>query len=124
MSQLMQPSSAPVASETGFLNRRWRAIVFYLEKRSLERTLETVLRAAAGHESNSMPAGAHEYQLLCTEADALCSKFASRWNLDIANLKARIAPGVLRVPVREQAKIQSQLDKPRKRCATIHILPC
>jgi len=93
MSQLMQPSSAPVASETGFLNRRWRAIVFYLEKRSLERTLETVLRAAAGHESNSMPAGAHEYQLLCTEADALCSKFASRWNLDIANLKARI-PGL------------------------------
>jgi len=93
MLQPMQSNYAPVASETGFLNRRWRAIVFHLEKRSLERKLESVLRGAAGHESNSMPAGAHEYQLLRTEADSLCSKFASRWNLDIDNLKARI-PGL------------------------------
>jgi hypothetical protein len=89
----MQSSNTPVVNETGFLNQRWRAIVFHLEKRSLERKLESVLRAAAGHESNQMPAGAHEYQLLCTEADSLCSKFASRWNLDIDNLKARI-PGL------------------------------
>ena len=93
MFQLMQSSNAPRASETGFLNRRWRVIVFHLEKRSLERKLESVLRAAAGHESNQTPAGAHEYQLLCTEAIALCSEFASRWNLDIATLKARI-PGL------------------------------
>jgi len=93
MLQPMQSNQAPVASETGFFNRRWRALVFHLEKRSLERQLESVLRAAAGHESNAMPAGAHEYELLCTEADSLCSSFANRWNLDIENLKARI-PGL------------------------------
>jgi len=93
MLQLMQSDNAPVANKTGFLNRRWRVIAFHLEKRSLERKLETVLRAAAGHESNQTPAGAHEYQLLCTEAISLCSEFASQWNLDIDNLKARI-PGL------------------------------
>jgi len=93
MLQLMQSNNRPVSSETGFFNRRWRAFVFYLEKHSLERKLESVLRAAAGHESNSMPAGAHEYQLLRTEADSLCATFADRWNLDIESLKARI-PGL------------------------------
>jgi hypothetical protein len=93
MVQLMQSNNAPVASETGFLNRRWRAIVFHLEKRSLERKLESVLRAAAGHESNSMPTGAHEYRLLCNEASSLCTDFAKRWNLDLESLKARI-PGL------------------------------
>ena len=93
MLQLMQSSNAPVASETGFLNRRWRAIVFHLEKRSLERKLESVLRAAAGHESNQMPTGAHEYRLLCNEAGSLCTDFARRWNLDLESLKARI-PGL------------------------------
>ena len=40
-----------------------------------------------------MPAGAHEYRLLCNEASSLCTDFARRWNLDIDNLKARI-PGL------------------------------
>jgi hypothetical protein len=93
MLQLMQSDNAPVASETGFLNRRWRVIVFHLEKRSLERKLETVLRAAAGHESNQMPAGAHEYQLLRDEADSLTRAFAARWDLDTDSLRAKI-PGL------------------------------
>jgi len=93
MLQPMQSNHAPASSETGIFNRRWRAIVFHLEKRSLECRLESVLRAAVGHETNSTPQGAREYQLLCAEADSLCSAFAHRWNLDLENLKARI-PGL------------------------------
>src|SRR5215475_12221075 len=88
---LMQSNHDPALNETGFLNRKWRAILFYLEKRSLERKLESILGAAAGHEGNSLPAGDSRYQLLHAEANSLCTEFAERWSLDIDLLKARIA---------------------------------
>ena len=91
MSKITQSTNNPASSETGFLKRKWREIVFHLEKRSLERKLETVLGAAAGHEGNSLPPGDHHYQLLSNEADSLCTEFANRWGLDSEVLKARIA---------------------------------
>ena len=91
MLQLMQSNRAPASSESGFLNRRWRAILFYLEKRSFERKLESILGSAAGHEGNSLPVGDSRYQLLHVEANSLCADFAERWSLDIDLLKARIA---------------------------------
>ena len=91
MLQLMQSNHASASSETGFLNRRWRAILFCLEKRSFERKLESILGAAAGHEGNSLPVGDSRYQLLHTEANSLCTEFAKRWSVDIDLLKARIA---------------------------------
>jgi hypothetical protein len=91
MLQLMQSNYAPASSETGFLNRKWRAILFYLEKRSFERKLESILGAAAGHEGSSLPVGDSRYQLLHIEANSLCTEFAERWCLDIDLLKARIA---------------------------------
>lgn len=91
MLQLMQSNHAPVSSETGFLDRKWRAIVFYLEKRSFERKLESILGAALGHEGNSLPPGDSRYQLLNIEANSLCKEFAWRWGLEIELLKARIA---------------------------------
>jgi hypothetical protein len=91
MLQLMQSNHAPASSETGFLNRKWRVILFYLEKHSFERKLESILRAAAGHEGNSLPAGDSRYQLLSAEANSLCTEFAECWDLDIDLLRARIA---------------------------------
>jgi hypothetical protein len=91
MLQLMQSNHTPASSETGFLSRKWRATLFYLEKRSFERKLESVLGAAAGHEGNSLPVGDSRYQLLHVEANSLCTEFAERWSLDIDLLKARIA---------------------------------
>jgi hypothetical protein len=91
MSEITQSTNAPASSETGFLNRKWKLILFFFAKRAFESKLEGILRAAAGHEGNSLPAGDHHYQLLSTEADSLCEEFANRWGLDIDLLKARIA---------------------------------
>jgi len=77
--------------ETGLLNRKWKAIRFFFEKRAFESKLEGILRAAAGHEGNSLPAGDHQYHLLSAEVDSLCTEFANRSGLDIDLLKARIA---------------------------------
>jgi hypothetical protein len=86
-----QSANTPVSRETGILNRKWETICFCLEKHSFEQKLESILRAAAGHESNSLPVGAHEYQVLFDEADSLCTQFADRWGLDVDALKAKIA---------------------------------
>ena len=91
MSEITQSTNAPASSEVGLLNRKWKSIRFLFEKHAFESKLEGVLRAAAGHEGNSLPQGDHHYQLLNTEADSLCTGFANRWNLDVDLLKARIA---------------------------------
>jgi len=92
MSEITQFANTPASSEeTGFLNRKWKSMRFFFAKRAFESKLEGILRAAAGHEGNSLPAGDSRYQLLNAEADSLCKAFADRWGLDIDHLKARIA---------------------------------
>lgn len=92
MLQLIQ-SNNPVSCETGILNRKWKALRFIFAKRSFESQLEAILTAAAGHESNSLPVGDYQYEVLCAEADSLCTEFAERWGLDGDLLRARI-PGL------------------------------
>ena len=92
MLQLMQ-SDNPVSCEAGILNRKWKALRFIFAKRSFESQLETILTAAAGHESNSLPVGDYQYEVLCAEADSLCTEFADRWGLDLDLLRARV-PGL------------------------------
>ena len=91
MLELTQFTNNPVASGTGVLNRKWKSIRFFFEKRAFESKLEGILRAAAGHEGNSLPAGDSRYQLLSAEANSICKEFADRWGLDIDLLEARIA---------------------------------
>jgi hypothetical protein len=95
MSETTQ-STNPVSIETGFLNRKWKSILFFFAKRTFESKLEGILRAAAGHEGNSLPAGEYQYKLLSTEADSLCTEFADRWELDVDLLRARI-PGLAKL---------------------------
>ena len=96
MSEITQSTNAPASMETGFLNRKWKAIRFFFAKRAFESKLEGILRAAAGHEGNSLPPGEHQYQLLVTEANSLCSEFADRWGLDPDLLRAQI-PGLAKL---------------------------
>jgi hypothetical protein len=91
MSEITQSTNTPASMETGFLNRKWKLILFFFAKRAFESKLEGILRAAVGHEGNSLPAGNPQYQLLSNEADSLCTEFANRWGLDVDLLKARIA---------------------------------
>ncbi len=96
MSEITQSTNNPASSEAGFLSRKWKAILFFFEKRAFESKLEGILRAGAGHEGNSLPPGDYQYQLLGAEADSLCSEFAARWNLDADLLRARI-PGLAKL---------------------------
>lgn len=96
MLQLMPSTGNPSSQDGGVLNHNWRAFRFILAKRSFESQLEGILRAAAGHESNSLAVGAWEYQVLAREADSLCAEFADQWGLDLDSLRARI-PGLSRL---------------------------
>jgi|SRR5215472_5725492 len=98
-----QSAQSPVSSETGIINRRWEAICFCLEKHSFEKKLQSILTAAAGHESNSLPVGAYEYQVLSDEANSLCKKFATEWSQDIDSLRAKI-PGLSRLEALSASK--------------------
>jgi hypothetical protein len=91
MPETIQSANTPVSTETGFLSRKWKLIRYFFAKHAFESRLEGILRAAAGHEGNSLPPGDHQYHLLSAEADSLCTEFANRWGLDIDVLKARIA---------------------------------
>ena len=96
MSEITQSTQTPASIETGILNRKWKLIRFYFAKRAFESKLEGILRAAIGHEGNSLPPGNSQYQLLSTEANLLCIKFADRWELDVDLLRARI-PGLAKL---------------------------
>jgi hypothetical protein len=96
MSESIQSTNTPASNETVFLNRKWKLILFFFAKRAFESKLEGILRAAVGHEGNSLPPGDHHYQLLSTEADSLCTEFAERWSLNLDHLKARI-PGLAKL---------------------------
>ncbi len=96
MSELTSCTNTPVSSEIGFLNRNWRSIRFVFYKRAFESKLERILRAAAGHEGNSLPVGDSQYELLSVEANKVVAEFADRWRLDVDLLKARI-PGLAKL---------------------------
>ncbi len=111
MSATIQSTNTPASSEAGFLNRKWKLISFFFAKRAFESNLEAILRAAAGHEGNSLPPGDHHYQLLSAEADSLCIGFANRWGLEVDLLRARI-PGLgklaglsVRPPTRDYGRL-------------------
>ena len=98
MSEITRLPNTPVSNETGLslLNQKWRSIRFFFNKRAFESKLERILRAAAGHEGNSLPAGDSEYELLSTEANKVVVEFAHCWGLDVDLLKARI-PGLAKL---------------------------
>lgn len=71
MSELTRFTNSPVASGIGVLKRKWKSIRFFFEKRAFESKIEGILRAAAGHEGNSLPAGESQYRLLGSTAESL-----------------------------------------------------
>jgi hypothetical protein len=96
MSEITELTGNPVSEETSFLNRRWKSIRFFLARRTFESRLERILRAAYGHEGNSLPAGDRQYQLLNSQMDSLCTEFADRWRVDRELLRAQL-PGLAKL---------------------------
>ena len=96
MMEITQSTSTPASREVGFLNSKWKRILFLFHKHAFEPKLEGVLSAAAGHEGNSLPSGNYQYQVLNACADELCTEFAERCGLDRDLLNARI-PGLAKL---------------------------
>jgi hypothetical protein len=60
----------------------YKALQLSIERRSFERKLESIVRAALAHQSGGLSAGNRQYKLLTTQANSICVDFTSRWNID------------------------------------------
>lgn len=96
MFEITRSTHTPASMGTGPLNTNWKRILFFIHKRVFLSRVEDILSAVAGHESNSLPAGNYQYQVLSARANSLCIEFADRWDLDQDLLRARI-PGLAKL---------------------------
>jgi hypothetical protein len=88
-----------------FAASKCKAIQLSIERRTFERKLETIVRAANAHHSCGRSPGTIHFKLLRTCADELCANFAQRWNIPPELLEAQI-PAI--------TKLKSLADPPPK----------
>jgi hypothetical protein len=62
----------------------------YFARRDLEANLATLLDAARGHESHTVPAGSPEYLVLHQQAERLNNAYCQRWQVTPAQLNAEL----------------------------------
>jgi hypothetical protein len=93
------------ASWLAFAAATCKAIQLSIERRTFERKLEVIVRAANAHHSCGRSPGAVHFKLLRTRADELCANFAQRWNIPPELLEAQI-PAI--------TKLRSLADPPAK----------
>jgi hypothetical protein len=67
-----------------------QAVKHYFARRDLEAHLATLLDAARGHESHSVPAGAPQYLVLQQQAERLNKAYCQRWQVTPAQLNAEL----------------------------------
>jgi hypothetical protein len=82
-----------------------KTVQLSIERRSFERKLETIVRAANAHHSCGQSPGTTQFKLLRKSADDLCSNFAQRWDIPPELLEAQI-PAI--------TKLRSLADPPTK----------
>lgn len=73
-----------------FAAAKYKAIQLAMERRSFERNLEKIVRAANAHNSGGLSPGSVQFKLLREQAEELCSNFAQRWNISPELLEAQI----------------------------------
>lgn len=93
------------ASWLAFAAARRKAIQLSIERRSFERKLETIVRAANAHHSCGQSPGTAQFKLLRKCADELCANFAQRWG---------ICPELLEAQIPAITKLRSLADPPPK----------
>jgi hypothetical protein len=104
--QTSQGTGVPAqASWLAFAHAKCKAIQLSMERRSFERKLETIVRAANAHHSCGRPPGATQFKLLQKCADDLCANFAQRWD---------ISPELLEAQIPAITKLKSLADPPTK----------
>lgn len=105
---MSQPEATRVSRWTrlrSFVVGKYNGVQLSIERRSFERKLERIVRAALAHQSGGLPAGNREYKLLGEQADSLCAEFTSRWHINPDLLDAQI-PAI--------RKLKSLADPPSK----------
>ena len=105
---MFQPERTRVSRWTrlrSFPVGKCKAVQLSIERRSLERRLERIVRTALAHQSVGLPAGHPQYKLLRQQADSTCANFAHRWN---------ITPDLLDAQIPAIGKLKSLADPPPK----------
>jgi hypothetical protein len=69
---------------------KYKGVQLSIERRSFERKLERIVRAALANQSVGLGAGHPQFKLLQQQADSTCANFAHRWNITPDLLEAQI----------------------------------
>ena len=88
-----------------FVVGKYKAVQLSIERRSFERKLESIVRAAIAHQTLGLTVGNRQYKLLAELADSKCANFARRWNID---------PNLLDAQIPAIRKLKSLADPPPK----------
>ncbi len=109
----LQDTAVPARTRIrSFAVAKWKAVQLSIERRSFERKLETIVRAALAHQSVGLLAGRPQYKLLRQQADSACAKFAQRWN---------ITPDLLDAQIPAIRKLKSLADPPPKASPAVRV---
>ncbi len=110
---MTQPERTRVPAWTrlrSFAVGKCKAVQLSIERRSFERKLEMIVRAADAHHSCGRSPGAVQFKLLRKCADDLCAKLARRWDIPPELLEAQI-PAI--------TKLKALADPPPKPGPTV-----
>jgi hypothetical protein len=66
------------------------AVQHYFARRDLEANLATLLDAARGHETHSVPAGSPQYLVLHQQSERLIAGYCQRWQVTPDQLNAEL----------------------------------
>ena len=67
-----------------------QTVQHYFARRDLEANLATLLDAARGHETHSVPAGAPQYLVLNQQSERLINAYCQRWQVTPDQLNAEL----------------------------------
>jgi hypothetical protein len=69
---------------------QYNVVQHFFARRDLEANLATLLDAARGHESHSVPAGSPQYLVLHQQAERLNNAYCQRWQVTPEQLNAEL----------------------------------
>ncbi|HKM83820.1 MAG TPA: hypothetical protein VJY15_23050 [Candidatus Acidoferrum sp.] len=110
---MTQPERTRVSAWTrlqSFAVGKYKAVQLSIERRSFERKLERIVRAADAHHSCGQLPGASQFKLLRKCADDLCANLAQRWD---------ISPELLEAQIPAITKLKALADPPSKPRPTV-----
>ena len=103
MSYAQSAHETPLVRLCSIGQTQLRAAQQHLERRRLESRLASLVEAARGHQSQSVPAGAQVYRLLNTNLQTTLSEYCQKWQVNPDQLRAEL-PAIGTLEQLEQAQ--------------------